>query len=66
MVGMVDPEVKAFAFLEERQQQSDLHCPSVLLGPPLLKCSLPLSSATQLSGKAHEDFSLTDVITVLH
>jgi len=32
MVVMMELEgVKALAFLEERQQQSDLHCPGVLL-----------------------------------
>ena len=33
---------------------------------PLLERSLRLSSAAQLSGKAHEDFDHTVVITVLH
>jgi len=33
MVGMVElEEVKALAFLEERQQQNNLCCPVVLLG----------------------------------
>jgi len=48
--------VKALAFLEERQQQSNLCCSGVLLGrdhhTTLLKRSLPLSLAAQLSGLA--------------
>ena len=55
--------------LEERQQQSDLRCPGVRTSqerPPLLNCSLPLSSAAQLSGKHHKGSSLTVVIAVVH
>ena len=34
--------------------------------PPLLECSLSLSSAAQVSGKAHEDCGHTIVITIVH
>jgi len=66
---MVEPkEVKALVFFKEEQQQSDLRCLGVLRGREhycLRKCSLPLLSAAELSGKAHEVFGLTITIIAM-